>query len=365
MDLLVGIRRQFHAIKGRDLPRMDQEVLLTYSTPLSNPNAMRILMPLNGQQCQQAGRGISEQGRAGPNVPAVVPPPAPGVVISQGAAAPGAAGGLHEKAGFAVNPAGAGTGGTGAAAHDAESGEAWPPLPPPPPPLPSAARRCSSELVHHTVRPGEGGSFSVQGGTGAPLPARGTREPWREPSFEAGSHTTGRPGESQRLPPSASMAVQETSQYGRETCGKPGEYSASTGQAGIGYPPPRPQQGSGQELAREPPQDAKLAGTGFEHTGATNPSEFSLFGFFAGGSQPRPAGMPQAPGALWPQSQPGMPLAPASGKVPALTPPNLFAGGSAPLGISHSFGQSFNQIHGGAAMAGMHGPPAVAPQRWR
>lgn len=104
-ELLWAVRKQMAAVKEKDLPRLDQEVLLTFSTPLSNPQTMKVLQPLplmagRGQSIQLGGTTLGGEGTvaaapppgAAPNV-SIVPPPPPGV-IPQGA--------------------GAGTGGTGA-----------------------------------------------------------------------------------------------------------------------------------------------------------------------------------------------------------------------------------------------------------
>merc|ERR1740121_2373479 len=46
VELMEVIKKHMKQIKERDLPRMDQEVLLTFSTPLSNPSRMRALQPV-------------------------------------------------------------------------------------------------------------------------------------------------------------------------------------------------------------------------------------------------------------------------------------------------------------------------------
>lgn len=46
IELLEAIQREMQSIRARELPKMDQEVLLTFSTPLSDPHYMRVMQPL-------------------------------------------------------------------------------------------------------------------------------------------------------------------------------------------------------------------------------------------------------------------------------------------------------------------------------
>lgn len=305
-------------------------------------------------------------------VPPVVPPPPPGFIGNQGAI-------------------GAGTGGTGTSAHDIESGEAWPPLPPPPPPIPAGARRCSSELVHHTVTPGEGGSFSIRGGAGQSHPllpheAREPRRGGRDHSFETGSFAS-RSGETGYSQAPLHMATRETS-HGT------GECSSFGVQGSTGHPPQSGRSlngfqaqmlpGTGQEPARDALQDRKYHASQAPQDNLAEQSlgpyapeaHFDLFGGSCHGGRPLTHSNTQAK-----QAMPGLGIAHAalsgqrlptqaglaagSSPIPGLTPPNLFAGGSTPLSFSNSFGQSFGHIHSGAGMTAVHGQPAGPPPRWR
>jgi len=89
-ELLWAIRRQMGALKEKDLPRLDQEVLLTFSTPLSNPQTMKVLQDLPlmvgagrglsiglGPQGSQMNRSIDGSEKAAIQI---VPPPPPGFI---------------------------------------------------------------------------------------------------------------------------------------------------------------------------------------------------------------------------------------------------------------------------------------------
>jgi len=72
MELAEGIREQMRVIKERDLPRMDQDVLFTFSAPLSDPNKMRLFQPLPDEKPDLAPPpGAIER----PPPPPIVPPP--------------------------------------------------------------------------------------------------------------------------------------------------------------------------------------------------------------------------------------------------------------------------------------------------
>jgi len=345
LDLLMGIRRQFQEIKVRDVPRMDQEVLLTYCTPLSNPGMMRVMAPVDSavqrpQFESPAGpRGVMEaagqQWPPTPAAPPVVPPPPPGFVGSRGANGGGGTGGSGAAPDRPLPgrpPPSGGTGGTGGVGSP---DEAWPPLPPPPPPPPvSGSWRSSSELVHHNIAPGEGGSFSVQGGSGGG--AGRDRDPWYGGSSSGGATGSSFPAQGYGAPqqPPVPMATREPS-YGREPPPpfpvRPGECGSFGAQGGTGHPP-APQSG----LSSQPP--APAAGTGQEPAGFGEEAQhhFGIFGGVHGSSPPPPphGGAHQRPGLVGfsPASstgrqqslpQPHGPRAP----IPGLTPPNLFAGG--------------------------------------
>jgi len=70
LELLNAIRKHMAAIKQRDLPRMDQEGLLTFTTPLSDPR-MKVLQPVQGKLMS---RPPLPGGSCA--VPVVPPPPA-------------------------------------------------------------------------------------------------------------------------------------------------------------------------------------------------------------------------------------------------------------------------------------------------
>merc|ERR1719270_1087485 len=70
LDLLMAIRRKFREIKDRDVPRMDQQVLLTYCTPHSNPGIMQAMAsadtatkPRMGSPVGPSGGGLEASGQ--------------------------------------------------------------------------------------------------------------------------------------------------------------------------------------------------------------------------------------------------------------------------------------------------------------
>lgn len=82
------------ALKNKDLPRMDQDVLLTFSTPMSNPHTMKVLQPAHSDQFRLSrGPPTSHQMRP------VVPPPPRGYITSSTVPPPGSgmvgAAGMH------------------------------------------------------------------------------------------------------------------------------------------------------------------------------------------------------------------------------------------------------------------------------
>jgi hypothetical protein len=160
-DLVEAIRREMAQIKAQHLPRMDQEVLLTFSTPLSNPVTMLALQPLESPLVRnQPGDGsIPERGATSTRVaaaaPVVIPPPPPGF-LNGGPPAQGASGGGTGETGLSQTVGMSGGTGTG---FSADGPPSWgspgeprhsyrpesrggtlpspppqrPPLPPPPP----------------------------------------------------------------------------------------------------------------------------------------------------------------------------------------------------------------------------------------
>jgi len=134
-ELWEEIRRQMKIIQQTSLPRMDQEVLMTFSPPLSKPRTMKALQPVEVPRPEDLNDG-SQQGKR-IAVPAVVPPPPPGFI-----------------AGLAAGSA------NGASSSRPVSEDL-------PAQLARAPQRCASELVHHNVE-GREGSFRVHGTSYAP-----------------------------------------------------------------------------------------------------------------------------------------------------------------------------------------------------
>jgi len=254
LDLLMAIRRQFREIKDRDVPRMDQEVVLTYCTPLSNPGIMLAMAPADSATKPHVGSPVGPPALA---TPAVVPPPPPGFVCSRdlsNGGGTGCSGAAQDRPppppGFVCRGSGAAldrppppplpsdsTGGTGG---PSSLDEAWPPLPPPPPAPPaSVTRRCSSELVHHNIMPGEDGFFPVQGGTGS---GGDSRDRWHGGASSGGACSSSSPAQGLRVPeqPPVPIATREPS-YGRELPPpfpvRPGECGSHVPQGGTGHPP--------------------------------------------------------------------------------------------------------------------------------
>ncbi|CAK9036285.1 unnamed protein product [Durusdinium trenchii] len=126
-DLQEEIQQQMQTIKSTALPRMDQEVLMTFSLPLSKPRTMKVLQPVGPVGPPAPDRGLSTQSMR--LAPPVVPPPPPGFLA-----------------------------GNGNAAASRPVSEDIPPV---------QSRPAWSELVHHNVE-GREGSFKVQGASYAP-----------------------------------------------------------------------------------------------------------------------------------------------------------------------------------------------------
>merc|ERR1719453_3017000 len=95
-ELLWAVRKNMTALKDRDLPRLDQEVLLTFSTPLSNPQTMKVMqgLPLMAGAGRGASIGLGNMTLGGEDKSGVqiVPPPPPGF-IGAGTGGTGAGGG--------------------------------------------------------------------------------------------------------------------------------------------------------------------------------------------------------------------------------------------------------------------------------
>ncbi|CAE7784061.1 MCA1 [Symbiodinium pilosum] len=135
-ELWEEIRRQMAVVQKNGLPRMDQEVLLTFSPPLSKPRTMKAFQPIDTEQEEQSALNQSMRIAA----PAVVPPPPPGFIT------------------------GSGSNGAGCSSSRPPSDD----FPPPAQPA-RTPQRCMSELVHHNVE-GREGSFRVHGTSYAPQP---------------------------------------------------------------------------------------------------------------------------------------------------------------------------------------------------
>jgi len=87
-QLQSGIHKHMARLRDESLPRMDQQVLLTFSLPLSDPHREKVLRPMacgeatNRSQMMSARTTRSyapeRHDRTGSIVPAIVPPPPPG-----------------------------------------------------------------------------------------------------------------------------------------------------------------------------------------------------------------------------------------------------------------------------------------------
>jgi hypothetical protein len=205
IELKHAIDRQFARIKHNDLPRMDQEVLLTFSMPHAQPGTMRVLQPLmpSGQRLH-SGQAM-EPGQPQMTAPPVVPPPPPGFIQSQ------QGGGVPSGASY-----------SGSAIHDEVTREDDLDLPPPPPPMQGAPPRSSSAPYAsvHSPLPSQ---QRAGAGTGA------SREPpWdAQPRDAAASQTSGH-----ALFPYYAAG--------------PGPSQGANGAAGMPPPPPPPPQGGAQ-----------------------------------------------------------------------------------------------------------------------
>lgn len=276
-ELVDAITQQMQKIKEEYLPRMDQEVLMTFAAPLSKPRTMKALQPLDGMA--QADRGISGMGQsmqvAGPSV---VPPPQPGQIPSSGSTAP------------------------------RQASEDLPPQP-----QPNGARlpqRSTSELVHHNVEGREGGSFMVQGTSAEPSPNR-YAVPTREPSHNAPPRE-----------PSRTYSRQDELIQNRQLPAPPPPVGRSASNAGQVLPPPPPPM---------PPSRSPSAG----HGGSWAPPPVSASALPKQAAYPgqlAPASPANSGQAAYP-GQPAPPPAVAPGM--GLTPPDLF-GGAGPPSLSFS-----------------------------
>eukprot|EP00931_Biecheleriopsis_adriatica_P015801 TRINITY_DN11872_c0_g2_i1.p1 TRINITY_DN11872_c0_g2~~TRINITY_DN11872_c0_g2_i1.p1 ORF type:complete len:765 (+),score=138.63 TRINITY_DN11872_c0_g2_i1:67-2361(+) len=83
LELHRAIQRHVAVIKRDDVPRLDQEVLLTFSTPLSNPASMRVLQPVH--EARSSSRPPTPNGSF---APPVVPPPPAGYLTGGSASCP-------------------------------------------------------------------------------------------------------------------------------------------------------------------------------------------------------------------------------------------------------------------------------------
>lgn len=151
-DLSRAIARQMDLLRERDLPRMDQAVLLTFSTPRSDPNTMRVLQPLLAHNARGPSSGCA--GDANPVMaPPVVPPPPPGFIASQMQS--GSGGRTLSESNEQVS-------------HPERSGQLTGPLGAPP-------GTSSGGLLHYDSFGGYGGMHSMpMGGQGRHSPRSGT-----------------------------------------------------------------------------------------------------------------------------------------------------------------------------------------------
>eukprot|EP00929_Paragymnodinium_shiwhaense_P091906 TRINITY_DN51799_c0_g2_i1.p1 TRINITY_DN51799_c0_g2~~TRINITY_DN51799_c0_g2_i1.p1 ORF type:complete len:466 (-),score=129.32 TRINITY_DN51799_c0_g2_i1:110-1507(-) len=83
-ELQRSIEAKMAMLKQRDVPRMDQQALLTFSKPLADPLNMRVLQPLTPGSMAWGGLAAqpSAQGQTPVMAPPVVPPPPPGFISS-------------------------------------------------------------------------------------------------------------------------------------------------------------------------------------------------------------------------------------------------------------------------------------------
>lgn len=149
VDLLQAIRRILLRVKEQDLPKMDQEVLLTFALPNSEPVKMRVFEPLEVPNSWTGWPGSgrfpeSEQSLTRP----IVPPPQPGTITAERPpdkhVSP-----VYEISGKAVSA-------SFADPFDGPS-EPWPR----PPPRVKGDVRRGPELVHHL--PFEDGASPLNG----------------------------------------------------------------------------------------------------------------------------------------------------------------------------------------------------------
>mmetsp|Transcript_103737 Transcript_103737/g.276029 ORF Transcript_103737/g.276029 Transcript_103737/m.276029 type:complete len:621 (-) Transcript_103737:127-1989(-) len=82
VELAQAIRAQMRLIQLRDLPSMDQDVLLTFSTSCSKTATMRVLHPMDASEFggRRSGAGQWASASKAAQLPQVVPPPPPGLI---------------------------------------------------------------------------------------------------------------------------------------------------------------------------------------------------------------------------------------------------------------------------------------------
>eukprot|EP00913_Durusdinium_trenchii_P033790 g31631.t1 len=74
LELLKGIQRQLAKMR-EEVPKLDQETLLTFTPPLSEPTKMRVLQPMQVKPPARPSGSLTV-------APPVVPPPPPGFISS-------------------------------------------------------------------------------------------------------------------------------------------------------------------------------------------------------------------------------------------------------------------------------------------
>lgn len=134
LDLLQEVRKQARQVKEDFIPLLDQEVALTFSTPLTNPSRMRVLQAMKPQ------RAIVPYKKEAPAAPLVVPPPPRGFIA--GPTQPGSPGAAPQPPPqYHAN------------GRDTPSMQPWGPPPPPPLSVHSTRATTFSELTAPPAAP--------------------------------------------------------------------------------------------------------------------------------------------------------------------------------------------------------------------
>mmetsp|Transcript_67432 Transcript_67432/g.161763 ORF Transcript_67432/g.161763 Transcript_67432/m.161763 type:complete len:580 (+) Transcript_67432:54-1793(+) len=126
LEALEATKNQMKQLRQQLLPKLDQEVILTFSVPLSDPTRMIVFEPPNAQ-ATSSGTAASRAGGAS-SVPVVVPPPPPGFLKAGGVSSAGDVGAAGDAARRRTTDPQL----LAAAADDGEPGSPGPPPPPQP-----------------------------------------------------------------------------------------------------------------------------------------------------------------------------------------------------------------------------------------